>query len=248
MLVPTLPVVSGGWLSALVGGWHRIAAAGPAPSGAVLLLLAAAVAGCAVGPPVAWRWVRYAVTLVHEGGHAVVALACGRQLRGVRLHTDTSGVTVTGGRVRGPGMIATVAAGYPGPAVLGLAAAALVAGGHAAGLLWGLLALTAALLAAVRNAVALAAVLAVGAGLFAACWWVPPAGQSFLVAAVAWFLLLAAPRPVLELRAERRSGGGGGSDAEVLAGLTWLPAATWEGLFGAVNVAALLLGGFCLLR
>ena len=61
-------------------------------------------------PPL-WSVTRHVVTLVHEAGHAIVALLTGRRLNGIRLHSDTSGLTVSSGKPRGPGMIATAAAG-----------------------------------------------------------------------------------------------------------------------------------------
>src|SRR5882757_11427746 len=70
-----------------------------------------------------WRHTRQVVTIAHEGAHGVIALLVGRQLTGIRLHSDTSGVTVSRGRPTGPGMIAVLLAGYPGPALFGLAAA-----------------------------------------------------------------------------------------------------------------------------
>ena len=77
----------------------------------------------------AWPLVRTLVTICHEAGHAVVAMAVGRKLSGIRVHSDTSGVTVSRGRPTGPGMIATLFAGYPGPALVGLGAAWLAGAG-----------------------------------------------------------------------------------------------------------------------
>lgn len=68
--------------------------------------------------PGVWRTLRHVVTIVHEGGHAFIALAAGRQLSGIRLHSDTSGLTVSRGRPRGFGMIMTAAAGYTAPLLL----------------------------------------------------------------------------------------------------------------------------------
>ena len=50
-----------------------------------------------------WPLVRHAVTLVHEGGHALAAFASGRRLHGVRLHADSSGLTLSRGPRRGFG-------------------------------------------------------------------------------------------------------------------------------------------------
>jgi hypothetical protein len=62
-----------------------------------------------------------------------------------------------------------------------------------------------------------------------------------------WFVLLAAPRAVLELHAHRRRGRARTSDADVLARLTRVPGLVWVALFGLVNVSALVVGGGWLL-
>ena len=73
------------------------------------------------------------ITIAHEGGHAFAALLTGRRLRGIRLHTDTSGLTISAGRPRGPGVVIMLAAGYVAPAAVGLAAVGMLLAGHA----WG---------------------------------------------------------------------------------------------------------------
>ena len=83
------------------------------------VLLAAALALIAVGWTVLWRWTRTVVTIAHEGGHAVVAVLAGRGLTGIRLHADTSGLTVSTGARRGPGLVFTFLGGYPAPSLLG---------------------------------------------------------------------------------------------------------------------------------
>ena len=85
--------------------------------------------------PLGYRLVRHLATLLHEAGHAIVGVLVGRKLRGIRLHSDTSGLTVSRGKPAGPGMVATLLAGYPAPAVVGLAGAWLVSAGYAAGML-----------------------------------------------------------------------------------------------------------------
>ena len=44
---------------------------------------------------------------MHEAGHALTAVLTGRRLTGIRLHSDTSGLTLSTGRPSGPGMVAT---------------------------------------------------------------------------------------------------------------------------------------------
>ena len=76
------------------------------------------------------------ITITHEGAHGVAAFVTGRRLEGIRLHSDTSGLTVSSGRPSGPGMVTMLVAGYLGPAVVGLGAVGLLLAGHSLGLLW----------------------------------------------------------------------------------------------------------------
>ena len=152
--------------------WDRVTAVAPAPATG-LVVAAGLVAFALTAVPSLWRRTRHLVTIAHEGAHGLAALAVGRRLAGIRLHSDTSGVTLSRGRSAGPGMVLTVAAGYVGPALTGLAAAALLARGHAVGVLWALLVLLALLLVQIRNWYGLWSVLATGALVFAATWWLP---------------------------------------------------------------------------
>ncbi len=225
--------------------WSRVTAEAPLPL--EVLAGAAVVALLVVATPALWRPARTVVTIAHEGAHGLAALATGRRLAGIRLHSDTSGLTVSAGRPSGPGMVLTCAAGYVGPGLFGLGAAALLAAGHAVGVLWALLVLLALLLLQIRNLYGLWAVLVTGAALAAVTTWLPPAGQAAVAAAVTWFLLLAAPRTVLELQAARRRRSALNSDADQLARLTRLPALLWVGVFLLVDVAALVLAARWLL-
>lgn len=220
--------------------WDRATTTQPPLPWEVGLLLGLVAAVVTWSPP-GYRLVRHLVTLVHEAGHAAVATLVGRRLRGIRLHSDTSGVTVTRGRPRGPGMVATVLAGYPAPALVGLAGAWLLGEGYAAGVLWALVLTCALVLLLVRNLYGLWVVLVLGVGVAVLSWTAPPAVLSGAAYLVVWALLLAAPRAVVDLHRERR-GRRGGSDADQLRWLTGLPATLWAALFWAVCVAALVLG------
>lgn len=197
--------------------------------------------------PRAWSVTRHLVTIVHEGAHGVVALLSGRRLAGIRLHSDTSGLTLSRGRPRGPGMVFTAAAGYVGPGLVGLGAAYLLQAGHAVGVLWLTLLLLALLLLQIRNFYGLYVVLVVAVCVFAFSWWATPALQVVVAHVGTWFVLLAAPRAVLELQAHRRGGAARTSDADVLARLTRVPGLVWVGAFALVNAATLIVGGGWLL-
>jgi hypothetical protein len=221
--------------------WDRALTTQPAPSGG-FVALTAVLAVLLVWAPGAWSLTRHVVTIAHEAAHGVAALLSGRKLHGIQLHSDTSGLTVSAGRTTGLGMIVTAAAGYVGPALLGLGAAAMLANHRAVGLLWALLILLALLLIQVRNWFGLWSVLVSAGVVFAVSWWLQPEVQSAFAYSLTWFLLLAAPRPVLELQTQRHRTGTTSSDADQLARLTRLPAIVWVVFFLAATVGALALG------
>jgi hypothetical protein len=227
--------------------WHRVVTSQPAPSNGVVLG-SAAVAILLVGVPRLWRWSRYLVTIAHEAAHGLVAAASGRRLSGIRLHADTSGLLLSRGRPSGPGMFFTAAAGYVGPALFGLGAAYLLREGHSVALLWTVLAVLALVLILIRNWFGLWLVLAAGIGVLAISWWGDALVQSFCAYVGAWFLLVAAPRPVIELQAARHSGAAPNSDADTLARLSGIPGLIWVGVFLVVTVGTLALGGYWLLN
>lgn len=221
--------------------WERATTPQPVPDPPVVLLLALA-ALVLVATPAGYRLVRHVVTLVHEAGHALTALLVGRRLSGIRLHSDTSGLTVSRGRPRGPGMVATLAAGYPAPALAALGAAWLLSRGYAAGVLWLLVLTCAVLLLLVRNPYGLWVVLLTGAAVTLASWWLAPVVLSGLAHVLVLALLLAAPRSVLELVRERRRRGTHGSDVDQLSALTHLPWSSWATVLWVVTVLGLLAG------
>lgn len=209
--------------------------------------LCALVALTVVALPGTWRRTRVAVTVAHEGAHAAVAALSGRRLHGVRLHRDSSGLTLSRGRPRGPGMVATAFAGYPGPALLGLAGAYLLSRGHALAVLWLAVLLLAGLLLWVRNAYGLLAVGVFLALVGAVSWWAEPRWQSAASHVGTWFLLLGAVRAAVELGRDRRHERGRTSDADVLARLTHVPAVVWVVVLVVVTAAAALQAGRLLL-
>lgn len=220
--------------------WDRATAVQPVPD-AGFVLLTGALALVLVLAPVSWPRVRLGVTVVHEAGHALVAVLVGRRLQGVRLHADTSGLTVSRGRPTGPGMVAMMAAGYLAPAVVGVGAALLLANGRGLAMLWLLLLLVAALLVWVRNLYGLLTLLVGGVGTALLTWYGAPQAQAVVAYLVTWLLLLAAPRPLIELlgtgRTRRRT-----SDPDQLARLTHVPALVWTLLLLGANLAGLFVG------
>ncbi|MCF3143899.1 M50 family metallopeptidase [Streptomyces platensis] len=226
--------------------WSRVFGTQPDPS--LWLVIATAVLALgAVVPRTAWRLARNAVTIAHEGGHGLIALLTGRRLDGIRLHSDTSGLTVSRGKPTGLGMVLTAAAGYIAPSLLGLAGAALLAAGHITALLWGATVLLLAMLVMIRNAYGVLTVVLTGAAFVLVSWLTTPDVQAGFAYVVVWFLLLGGVRPPFELQGKRRRGGAVDSDPDQLARLTHVPAAVWLGLFHVVTLCSLIGGGRWLL-
>lgn len=226
--------------------WSRATASQPAPEPAVVAGVAVLALGLVLVPR-AWTLTRQLVTISHEGGHALVAVVTGRRLMGIRLHADTSGVTLSRGKPTGPGMVAMLAAGYLAPAVAGLGAALLLAGGHSLALLWLAVGWLSLMLLQIRNVYGLLVLILCGAAAGLASWYLPGTTLSLLAYLLTWLLLFAAPKPVLELMAQRRRGTARGSDVDQLTRLTRLPAVLWELIFLLANVVGLVVGILVLL-
>ncbi|MFF5401911.1 M50 family metallopeptidase [Streptomyces misionensis] len=233
--------------TALPDLWDRLTGTQPDPAlWVVLATLAAALV--VIAPRPLWLISRNAITIAHEGGHGLIALLTGRQLTGIRLHSDTSGLTVSRGKPYGLGMILTAAAGYTAPSLLGLGGAALLATGRITLLLWAATALLAVMLVMIRNAYGVLTVVLAGGAFLLVSWLAGPQVQAAFAYAVVWFLLVGGVRPPFELQRKRRRGDAGDSDADQLSRLTHVPAGLWLFLFHAVSLCSLIGGGRWLLE
>ena len=225
--------------------WDTLLGAQPDPPGLLVLVTAVTALAVVAFRPL-WRIARNAITIAHEGGHALVALLTGRKLRGIRLEFDTSGLTLSAGRPTGPGMMFTLLAGYIAPSLVGLGGAWLLGGNRITLLLWVAVVLLLLMLINIRNVFGAVSVLVTGAIVFAVSWYATPQVQAAFAYVGVWFLLIGGVRPVFELQKLRSRGRMPESDADQLAGVTHVPALFWVGVFLAVDVAALVIGGFML--
>jgi hypothetical protein len=210
-------------------------------------LVTAGAALVVVALPGSWRVARNVITIVHEAGHALTAVLVGRRLRGIRLHSDTSGLTLSRGRPEGPGMVCTALAGYPAPSLLGLAFAGLLAAGVVTGPLVAGAVLLAGVLIMVRNLYGVVSVLATGAVLVGVSWLASGPVQAAFAQLITWLLLFGGLRPLGELQRKRWRGRAGDSDADQLARLTGTPGFFWVVSFTLIGVGALVLAGGWLL-
>ncbi|MBT0769245.1 M50 family metallopeptidase [Kineosporia sp. J2-2] len=218
----------------------------------VIVLLVAAVV--LTGERTTWHVLRNVVTIAHEGGHAVAALLMGRELAGIKLHSDTSGVTLSRGKPRGLGMIFTAVAGYPAPSLIGVGLAALIGLDRIQWLLWIVVGLLAILLTQIRNAFGLLTVVGTGAAAVAVIVWGNDRTALGFACAVTWLLLIGGLRAVIELQRSRRAQGSGRrggppvtSDADQLAWLSHVPGLFWVCVFFAVSVISIVAGGWLML-
>jgi hypothetical protein len=225
--------------------WDRLLSAQPDPPGLLVLLTALAAAVVVLNRRL-WRISRNAVTIAHEGGHALAAVLTGRRLRGIRLHSDTSGLTLSAGRPTGPGMVFTLLAGYVAPSLVGLAGALLLGGNRITLLLWVAVALLLLMLVMIRNVFGVVSLVVTTGVVLAVSWYADPPVQAAFAYLGVWFLLLGGVRPVGELQTLRRRGRLPDSDADQLAAVTGVPAILWVGTFAAVTLAVLVVAVFLL--
>jgi peptidase M50B-like protein len=225
--------------------WDKLLGAQPDPPG-LLVLVTAVIALVVVAFRPLWRVARNAITIAHEGGHAFIAVLTGRRLRGIRLHSDTSGLTLSAGRPTGPGMMFTLLAGYVAPSLVGLGGAWLLGGNRITLLLTVAVVLLLLMLINIRNVFGAISVVVTTAIVLGIAWYASPEVQAAFAYAGVWFLLIGGVRPVGELQKLRSRGRMPESDADQLAHLAHVPALFFVGVFGLVNVAALVLGAFLL--
>jgi len=235
-------------MSVLARLWDRVSGSQPLPP-AWVVGLTGLIAIAVVLDSRSWRLAGKVITIAHEGGHALVSVLSGRRLDGIRLHSDSSGVTYSRGRRTGPGLVLTAAAGYVMPSLLGAGAACLLAAGNLTAMLWLALVLLAATFLAIRNFYGAAAVLVTAGAVFAVSYYASTAVQAGFAYLAAWFLLLGGVRPAVELARGtlgRRQRWAQGSDAEQLARLTGAPAGLWVTVFVLVALGALVAGAYLL--
>nr|WP_296063695.1 M50 family metallopeptidase [uncultured Actinoplanes sp.] len=202
------------------------------------------VAFVAAGP--LWRYTTHAITVAHEGGHALFGVLFGRGITYIKVMRGGNGAT----GFSGGGWFAvffSFLAGYLGPSIFGLAGAWMLVHDIAPrAVLLTSLALVAILLLMVRNLFGFVAVPMTGAILWALAMRADAAQQMVAAHIWVWFLLMGGVRQIPELYKEWADRGE--PDTDVLAGQTGLSTAFFVALFWAGSLAALIYGGVLLLR
>ena len=184
----------------------------------------------------AWSVAGHAITIAHEGGHALVAVLRGRSVKAVTLQRNRDGLT----ELNQAGGFLFQFVGYLGPSVFGLAGALLLAYGYPDGVLWVSIGLLVFLLIAVRNVFGWLTVISTGLVMYGAVRMHAGDVQAFIACTWVWFLLVGGLAHVLLHR-------GGGGDHATLRQMTWIPSPIWVGLHLALAGSALALGAGLLL-
>ncbi len=139
-------------------------------------------------------------------------------------------------------MVATAAPGTSGRGCSDSAARSCCAQRHALAVLWLAVLLLGLLLLQIRNFYGLYAVLVAGARRARRVVVGDEPVQSLAAYTGTWFLLLAAPRPVLELQHQRRRGPGAHLGRRHAGPADPLPGLLWVGFFALVTLGCLGLG------
>jgi hypothetical protein len=184
-----------------------------------------------------WAVVSHIDVMAHEGAHAIISSLSGRGVKSITIARSAGGRTVParGGHISSNVAIGVV--GYLGPSVFGLGAAALIQAGYILSMFWAALVLLVVLLLAVRWSFAFVTVPLVLILAFFLARLAPMQIQVIAAYALAWLLLLAGVRSIIDLGLVQRG------DAETLQGVTFIPRQIWSLLWLAGALAAVAFGG-----
>lgn len=138
-------------------------------------------------------------------------------------------------------MVLTALAGYPMPPLVGLLLVWLVVTARPSWAVIGLAMTVGAVALLVRSWFGLVVVITVGAATLG-IWHTPAPTQSLVMLGLGWLLLFGGLRASVELWSARRHSRSRTSDADVLAGLSHLPAAVWNLVFIAIALGCLAIG------
>jgi hypothetical protein len=197
-----------------------------------------------------WRYTTHAITIAHEGGHAMFGSLTGLLIKRVRIDSDGGGSTEFNKKIKDLTVLQTLAAGlagYLGPSMFGLAGAWMLAHDMAPrAVLLMTLVMLALILLMVRNLFGFLAVPLTGALVWVVAMRSTEAVQLVFAHIWVWFLLMGGFRQIPDLYFGWKQGGE--PDTGALADKTFMSSAFYVALFWLASGAALVYGGVLLLR
>ncbi|MFG1606788.1 M50 family metallopeptidase [Actinoplanes sp. NPDC049265] len=194
-----------------------------------------------------WFLTRFFVVIAHEGGHAFAGVALLNQVRRITFNRDGGGGTEFVSPPPWPFVIVVAVAGYAGPSLFGLLAAALLLRGEPRMVLWGSMAFLVLMLFTVRGIIGWIVVPVLVVGLYQLATKAP-AEMSTLGAYVwTWFLLIGAVQRMLVYLTDKTYLVEA-ADTTRLQQVSLVPSEIWSVLLLLGTGAALVWGGSMLLR
>ncbi len=224
--------------SSLTVDLHRITEVQSRLPSAAALVIAIIAVGAAVLPDL-WLVTRHVTVMAHEGAHAIVGSAFGRQVSSIRFARTAEGVTELS-RGGAASSVAAGAAGYLGPSGFGIGAAELIRIGHVVAVLWVSLIALAILMVPLRRSFGVLTVVGGFVLLFLFIRYATVGTQVVGGYGLAWFMLVSGVRRVIQV-------GASAGDAAILHGLTRVPLGFWSWFWIIGSVAALIFGATMLI-
>ncbi|HEV7961212.1 MAG TPA: M50 family metallopeptidase [Actinoplanes sp.] len=188
------------------------------------------------------RWIG---AVVHEGGHAIVAMALLRGVYSIRFNRNGGGETERQ-PVMWPFGILISFAGYTGPSMFGLVAAWLLLHGRTDAVLWGSMAFLVMMLLVMRGFIGWLVVPVLIFVLYEITTSVEPPRQLLLAHVWTWFMLIYAVQQMI-VYIHQKHYENPKSDTGRLRGYTMLPSVFWAAVLLATTIFALGWGGAMLL-
>ncbi|GAA4593240.1 hypothetical protein BJY16_000905 [Actinoplanes octamycinicus] len=194
-----------------------------------------------------WRFSMHAITVAHEGAHALIGLLLGGKLGPKKIHLNADGSGATHLSIAGIGKFLMLLAGYLGPSAVGFAGALMLVHGFPPGsVLIMSLVFAVFVLVLTRNAFGLL----VAAGTAGLLWMVATRAAEPVQLGVAyvwvWTMLMGGTRKIPDLF--KGMAAGHANDAGMLQQHTHIGDVVWLFVFWLGSISALVYGGALLLR
>ena len=181
----------------------------------------------------------HAVTILHEGGHAVMSQLFGHGVEKIEIKSGSGATTPITKTIPFLENVLITAAGYAAPSGFGLLAADLVVRGFADLVLWASVALMVVFLTAARDLATILRFLVVGACLAVAGYYGTEFVETLVATTWTWVMLVGGLHRVMYRWTDT-------SDYGRLQALTIVPPIIWAVAYFFLTIVALIWGGLIL--